>query len=133
MIIANTKVSYYPTSLLRIELRKIDDDTIKMAEQRKQTKAEYLASIGYPNNDVYEEGLRRAAERNIILVCAIEKIAEELKIKVNEADLEDYYSKIAKLYGMTEHAVKAKYKNVDGIEAFLFQKKTYDKLFDFYK
>jgi hypothetical protein len=34
---------------------------------------------------------------------------------------------------MTETEVKNKYKNVEGIEAFLFQKKTYDELFKFYK
>jgi FKBP-type peptidyl-prolyl cis-trans isomerase (trigger factor) len=133
MIIENTKISYFPASLMQTQREKIDEDTTKTAEQNGQTKSEYLLSIGYSNNDVYIEGIEKAAQRNIILVCAIEKIAEELEIKVQDADLEDYYSKIAKLYGMTERAVKAKYKNVDGIEAFLFQKKTYDKLFAFYK
>jgi FKBP-type peptidyl-prolyl cis-trans isomerase (trigger factor) len=116
-----------------MEKNKINEETIKTAEQKGQTKQEYLTSIGYANKDMYEEGLKNAAERNIILVCSIEKIAEELDIKVDEKDFADYYSKVAKLYGMTEQEVKEKYKNVDGIEAFLFQKKTYDSLYNFYK
>jgi FKBP-type peptidyl-prolyl cis-trans isomerase (trigger factor) len=82
---------------------------------------------------MYEEGLKAASKRNITLVCSIQKIAEELDIKVTEQDVNDYFSKVAKLYGMTEDEAKNKYRNSEGIEAFLFQKKTYDELFKFYK
>ncbi|GMO15527.1 MAG: trigger factor [Mycoplasmoidaceae bacterium] len=133
LLIENTKLSYFPDSLIELEKRKVDDETSKLAANEKMKKDEYIKTIGYENDDMYQEGLEKTAKRNIILVCAIEKIASELKIKVEESDIKDYIEKVKKLYNLNDYEAKKQFKNTDGITAFLFQKKTFDKIFEFYK
>jgi FKBP-type peptidyl-prolyl cis-trans isomerase (trigger factor) len=117
-----------------MEERRVDEQTTQTAQKEGKSKDEYLQSIGYSEEKLYKEGLRKTAERDITLVFAIEKIASELKIEVTEADIDAYFEKIAKLYGMKVEDVKDKYKNnLSGIEAFIYQNKLYEELIKFYK
>jgi FKBP-type peptidyl-prolyl cis-trans isomerase (trigger factor) len=78
--------------------------------------------------------LKVSAEKNIKLVFAIEKIAKELDIKVSESDIEEYFTKVSKLYNQTIENVKEQYKNnMANVEGFIFQKKVFDKLYKVYQ
>jgi FKBP-type peptidyl-prolyl cis-trans isomerase (trigger factor) len=78
--------------------------------------------------------LLKTAEKNVKFVCAIEKIASELKIEVTQKDFNDYFEKVSRLYGMSIDDVKKQYhRNLTNIEAFIFQKKIFSELQKFYK
>jgi trigger factor len=132
-IIETTKLSHFPDSLIKNEEKRIDYETNKMAEKEGKNKDEYISTLGYTDHELYQQGLRKTAERNITLISAIEKIGEELDIRVERDDIDKHFEKMAKLYNTNIKEVEEKYKeNIQGLEAFIFQKKIFDKLFEIY-
>jgi len=123
----------YPKVLLNDEMKRIDKETNKIAEEKKMTKAHYLKQLGYENDKTYTDGLLKTAQRNITFILALEKIAKDLKIEVTEADYEEYYNKLAKLYNMDVEEVKKKFsKNIEGIQSFIYQSKIFEQLYKIY-
>jgi FKBP-type peptidyl-prolyl cis-trans isomerase (trigger factor) len=133
-VIDHSSLSYFPESLIKLEEKRIDAQTTQTAQKEGKTKDAYLQSIGYINEKIYQDGLRKTAERDLTLVFAIQKIGTELKIEVSESDVNAYFEKLGKLYGMNVDDIKKKYKNnLGGVEAFIYQNKIYQELLEFYK
>jgi len=126
----NTKLSYVPNSLLTSEFERIDQDTRKRANDAKKEYKEYITkSLGFKNLDEYKKVVNENATRNLVLVMAIEKLTDVLQIKVEQADIDEYLAKAARVYGMkVEDLRKQLANNFEMIETILVQQKVFDKL-----
>jgi trigger factor len=134
-LIENSVVEYFPVILIAREKERIDKETDRIAKEKNMNKKEYLASVGYTEDKLYQNGLSLTAERNIKLILGIEKISDELKIVVTKEDIDDYFAKLAKLYGLTIEDVNEKYGSyIANIESFLFKQKIFSEILDkFYR
>jgi FKBP-type peptidyl-prolyl cis-trans isomerase (trigger factor) len=128
-------LSYVPKSLLDLETKRLNEDVEKKAVSSKITKGEYISKrLGYKDHAAFEHELKKTAEKNLRLVVAIQKIIDDLKIEVSEKDLQAHFEKLAKVYGTSVDAIKQRLNNnFEGVETFILQEKTFDKLIELNK
>jgi trigger factor len=130
-IIADMKVEYIPETLINNEKHRLNNELSKNAEQKHTTKLELM---GLQTESELDKEITEIAQKNIKLALAIEKIQDELKIEINEADVEEYLAKLAKVYNVDMAKIKEMTKNnSDWINVNISQRKTYDKLIELNK
>jgi FKBP-type peptidyl-prolyl cis-trans isomerase (trigger factor) len=103
--------------LLDSELKRIQEDITKKAQEAKVDKEKYIIShLGYKNHKEFDKALNETAINNISLVLAIEKIISDLKLDISDAEIDEHLIKIAKVYGIKLEDVKERFKgNYDNI------------------
>jgi trigger factor len=134
-LIEHSELSYMPKSLINAEIKRLEEDTIKRAEQVKVSKDDFITQkLGYKSNDDFNKALNDSAQKNLKLVVTLEKIISELKLEVSQSELDEHLNKMAKVYGMTIDAIKERFQNnFEGIKTFILQEKVFDKLIDLNK
>lgn len=128
-ITKNTKISYFPASLLKDEKNRMLSDMNKKASQEKKSPEEYVKSLGFKTMKEFEDSLDKPAQENLTLVLGIEKLIERLNIKVTEADVDAYFEKLAKYYGISGSEIKKTFENrIEGLKIYLAQQKLFDEI-----
>lgn len=134
-LIEHSKLSYMPKSLIDAEMKRLEEDTQKRAEQAKLSRDDFvIQKLGYKNNEDFNKALNDSAQKNLKLVVSLEKIISELKLEVSQNELDEHLNKMAKVYGMTIDTIKERFQNnLEGINTFILQEKVFDKLIDLNK
>jgi len=129
----STRINYYPGILIKHEMERLETETKDTAEKKGLSIHAYKKQLGYLDDESYENGIKRTAMENIRIVLAVHKMIEDLKIEVTAKDLENYYEKLAKLYGQSVDDIKKITKgNALNIEAFILQENLFEKLISYY-
>jgi FKBP-type peptidyl-prolyl cis-trans isomerase (trigger factor) len=69
------------------------------------------------------------SKKNLTVVMGLEKIIEELKLDVTNAELQKHLTEMAKAYNLKIEDIKERVKdNYDGIKTFILQEKVFDEL-----
>jgi trigger factor len=134
-IIAHTKLSYMPKSLVDSEIKRLNEDTAKRATQANVSIDDFIVkNLGYKSKTDFDKVIEDSAQNNLKLVVALEKIIEELKLDVSQSELDEHLSKMAKVYNTDVESIKTRFNNnFDGIRTFILQEKVFDKLIDLNK
>jgi FKBP-type peptidyl-prolyl cis-trans isomerase (trigger factor) len=121
-----------PDSLLQAEIRRLNNDIQTKADQAKMSIKDYIdKQLGYKNQKDFDKVLNESSQKNLHLVIGIEKIIEELKIDITDKELDEHFTKMAKLYGTNVNDIKQRLQNnFEGVKTFLLQEKTFDKLIE---
>jgi trigger factor len=118
-------------------MERLEKDTEKKAVEAKLSLAQYITKyLGYQDDKAFNQAIREAAEKNLHLTIAIEKIIDDFKINVNENELNEHLEKMAQVYGTTAADIKQKLinnHNLEGIRTFITQGKMFDKLIEINK
>ena len=107
--------------------KKIDSNIDEFAYRLQMQGLDLKTYLQYTGMDIekFREGYKEAAEKQVKLDLAIEKIIEIEKIEVTEEELEAEYKKFADAYNMDVEAVK-KAVSVEGLPKELASKKAMD-------
>jgi trigger factor len=134
-LIENSKLAFMPKALLDSEIKHLDGDTTKKAEEKKTKHDDYvLQTLGFSSMGDYKKALKETAVKNLTLVIALEKIIEQLKLEVSDKELDSHFEKMSKAYGMKVEDIKARFNNnLDNIKTFILQEKVFDKLIELNK
>jgi len=103
-----------PSRLVRYEI----DDYIKQTEERLKTNGLTLESAGV-NREEMAEHYREVAEKRVRGDFILKQIAEQEKIKLEEADINQGFGRIAEQYNMTVDEVKGFFKRREDMLPFL--------------
>ncbi|GHU30771.1 hypothetical protein FACS1894166_01030 [Bacilli bacterium] len=131
-LIENAKLAFMPKSLLDSEIKHLDSETSKQANNKDVKHDDYvLKQLGFASMDDYNKALKETANKNLILVIALEKIIEELKLEVSDKELNTHFEKMSKVYATKVEDIKARFNNnFDNIKTFILQEKVFDKLIE---
>lgn len=129
-IINNTKISYFPDSLVKDEKNRIINDVTKRAGEAKMSYEDFIKKqLGFKDEADFNKNVSETAAKNLTLVLAIEKLIEKLNIKATDKDLNDYFEKVSKYYGMPVEDIKKNFANrAEGLKVFLSQQKLFDEI-----
>lgn len=129
-LIQMTKVSYIPESLLKDEKNRIISDTKNRAQQANVDYLKYInTQLGYKSEADFLKNVDETATKNLILVLAIEKLIEDMKIQVTDNDLNEYFKKISQYYGTPVNQLKQTFETrLEGLKVFLTQQKLFDEI-----
>ncbi len=128
-LIANTKISFYPESLIKDERNRMMSDVQKKATDAKKSTDEYIKMIGYKNTPDFVKAINESAKKNLTLVLAIEKLIDQLKIQISEKELDEYFEKVSRYYGAPVAEIKKNFANkTEGLKVYLSQQKLFDEI-----
>lgn len=126
----DSKLTYFPKSLLEIEIQRLKDNTNNELKKSKTSLSKALKNHHMSNAD-YENNLAETAKKNLTLVLAIEKLIEELKIEVSQKEIDQELEAMAQMYNVKVEDLKQRLNNdLDQIKTYLMQNKLFDKLIE---
>ncbi len=129
-LIEMTKISYIPESLLKDEKNRIISDVKNRAQQANVDYLKYIdTQLGHKSEADFLKNVDETARKNLVLVLAIEKLIEIMKIEVSEKDLNEYFEKLARYYGTPAEQLKQTFATrLEGLKVFLTQQKLFDEI-----
>ncbi|MCQ3908267.1 MAG: trigger factor [Mycoplasmoidaceae bacterium] len=122
------KLNYYPTSLINMHKNQI----LRQYEQEGnrsgfKTLEQYKKALGV-DQKMFEETLTKSAKTTLTVAMVYEKLIEDYKLKVEEADTKDYLSKLTRYVGDEKKAKEMFEKNKDYAESNILRDKLFKKL-----
>ncbi len=123
------KLNYYPRSLIEMHKRQIVNQYEQEAKRAGfKTVDQYKKALGLDNKK-FEEVLDKSARQTLAVAMVYEKLIENYKLKVTEADIKDYLSKLTRYLNGNEKQAKEMYeKNKDYADSNILRDKLFKKL-----
>lgn len=122
------KLNYYPKALMNMHknqiLRQYENEANRAGFK---TLDQYKKAIGLDAKK-FEETLETSAKATLVVALVYEKLIEDYKIKVEEADKKDYLGKLAKYLGDEKKAKDMFEKNKEYAESNILRDKLFKKL-----
>ncbi|MCQ2956865.1 MAG: trigger factor [Mycoplasmoidaceae bacterium] len=130
-IAKKAKLSYYPRSLIEMHKRQIMGQYEQEAKRAGfKTLDQYKKAIGLDNKK-FEEVLDSSAHSTLNVALTYEKLIEEYKLKVTEADSKDYLDKLTRYVGGDAKKAKEMYeKNKEYADSNILRDKLFKKLIE---
>ena len=94
-----------PSGLVDEQTEHIKEDMMRNLQARGMTLEDYLKQHNQQEAD-YTAEVRQAAERRVISSIIVQKLSEELKIEVSDAEVEQQVAEMRHVYKKDENAVK---------------------------
>lgn len=127
-IAKKAKLSYYPNGLVAMHKNQIMRQYEQEAKRAGfRTLDQYKKAIGLDAKK-FEEVLNGSAKTTLNVALAYEKLIEELKLKVSEADSKDYLDKLTRYVGDAKKAKDMYEKNKEMAESNILRDKLFKKL-----
>jgi trigger factor len=132
-IMALSKINYIPEHLLIQEKNRLHDQLTQEASKQNQSLLEHVQQQGYETLDAYDKYEQIMAENNLVFAFAIDKIIQELDIKIDESDLNDYFAKAAKVYNIAPDKIRDVFADhMNSIESFVLHEKVMKTIAEYY-
>ncbi|MDR2557284.1 MAG: trigger factor [Mycoplasmataceae bacterium] len=124
-----TTVDYIPDELVQHEQRRLHDELINEANKDHLTVQKEISKKGFSSDEQYDVYEKEKARKNIVFALAIDKVIDEYGIEVTEKDLDEYFEKASKVYGISVEQLKEHYRdNIRSIESFIVHDKAIKKI-----
>jgi len=127
-MIAKAKINYYPASLLQMH-----KDQILRTYEDEAKKHGFNNLAGYKKalsikDDAFELILTNSAKTTLTVAVCFEKLINDYKIEVTDADKADYLERLVRYFGDKKQAEKAMEVNKDYVEQMILKDKLTKKL-----
>ena len=126
----NTKANYVPETILDKEINRLKSEIENQAKQKNKKIEEYIKEINYSSMDDFNNKIKAEATDHIMLALAIDKIINDLEIKVSNEEIEKEVNNIASIYHMGVAEVKKNSQFISHIINYLTQDKLFDKIIE---
>jgi FKBP-type peptidyl-prolyl cis-trans isomerase (trigger factor) len=111
------------------EQRRLHDELINEANKDHLTVQKEISKKGFSSDEQYDVYEKEKARKNIVFALAIDKVIDEYGIEVTEKDLDEYFEKASKVYGISVEQLKEHYRdNIRSIESFIVHDKAIKKI-----
>ena len=131
-VIELTTVSHLPASMISAEKERVKKVLENQLRQQGLTLDKYIELTG--NKEQFEANLETDSASSLKYALGIEKIAEDNKIEVTDADVTEYLEKVAKVYNMDIEMLRAQLQgNEEGLKDQLLNDKVIQKLIEWNK
>ena len=94
-----------PKTLVQEQLEAMREDLLRNLKARKQDLEDWLKAQG-KKKDEWEQDLREAAERRVISSIVVQRLGEEMKVDVTDADIEAQLDQMRQAYAKSPEALK---------------------------
>lgn len=127
-------VSFIPQNYLNQEIERAKEQNEQEAKKAKKSVEEYVTQdLKYKSLQEYEDKLRENITRSIKYSLVVAYIIEQLKIMIDEKELDQELTNLASMYQIPVDKFKQDINMIERIRGFLLEEKLYDKLIELNK